>query len=104
MRGIFQKENAHTARKYGIYRHLPTYEKIIRNLVSFYHKKKQEIQLIFLSHGYLILMEMQKDRLVHDQWKENKFQNHKYLAYFYMQDILYGQYFLIVILNSMTIS
>ena len=36
MRGIFQKENAHTARKYGIYRHLPTYEKIIRNLVSFY--------------------------------------------------------------------
>ena len=36
---------------------------------------------------------MQKDRLVHDQWKENKFQNHKYLAYFYMQDILYGQYF-----------
>ena len=38
---------------------------------------------------------MQKDRLVHDQWKENKFQNHKYLAYFYMQDILYGQYFLI---------
>ena len=66
--------------------------------------KKQEIQPIFLSHEYLILMEMQKDRLVHDQWKENKFQNHKYLAYFYMQDILYGQYFLIVILNSMTIS
>ena len=41
MRGIFQKENAHTARKYGIYRHLPTYEKIIRNLVSFYNKKTQ---------------------------------------------------------------
>ena len=39
MRGIFQKENAHTARKYGIYRHLPTYEKIIRNLVSFYKAK-----------------------------------------------------------------
>ena len=38
MQGIFQKENAHTARKYGIYRHLPTYEKIIRNLVSFYNK------------------------------------------------------------------
>ncbi|MFQ4177689.1 UNVERIFIED_CONTAM: hypothetical protein C3P01_13665 [Clostridioides difficile] len=35
MRGIFQKENANKARKYGIYRHLPTYEKIIRNLVSF---------------------------------------------------------------------
>ncbi len=39
MRGIFQKENANKARKYGIYRHLPTYEKIIRNLVSFYEKK-----------------------------------------------------------------
>ena len=69
-----------------------------------YHKKKQEIQPIFLSHGYLILMEMQKDRLVHDQWKENKFQNHKYLVYFYMQVILYGHFFLIVILNSMTMA
>ncbi|MCI3000329.1 hypothetical protein, partial [[Clostridium] innocuum] len=39
MRGIFQKENANKARKYGIYRHLPTYEKIIRNLVSFSLKK-----------------------------------------------------------------
>lgn len=39
MQGIFQKENTDKARKYGIYRHLPTYEKIIRNLVSFYIKK-----------------------------------------------------------------
>ncbi|OFU30245.1 hypothetical protein HMPREF3075_10550, partial [Clostridium sp. HMSC19B11] len=39
MRGIFQKENANKARKYGIYRHLPTYEKIIRNLVSFCYNK-----------------------------------------------------------------
>lgn len=39
MRGIFQKENANKARKYGIYRHLPTYEKIIRNLVSFYESR-----------------------------------------------------------------
>lgn len=39
MQGIFQKENTDKALKYGIYRHLPTYEKIIRNLVSFYHKK-----------------------------------------------------------------
>ena len=38
MQGIFQKENTDKARKYGIYRHLPTYEKIIRNLVSFYIK------------------------------------------------------------------
>lgn len=39
MRGIFQKENANKTRKYGIYRHLPTYEKIIRNLVSFLQKR-----------------------------------------------------------------
>ena len=39
MQGIFQKENTDKALKYGIYRHLPTYEKIIRNLVSFYANK-----------------------------------------------------------------
>lgn len=39
MQGIFQKENTDKALKYGIYRHLPTYEKIIRNLVSFYIQK-----------------------------------------------------------------
>lgn len=39
MQGIFQKENTDKALKYGIYRHLPTYEKIIRNLVSFLYKK-----------------------------------------------------------------
>ncbi|EFP59799.1 hypothetical protein HMPREF0983_03960 [Erysipelotrichaceae bacterium 3_1_53] len=39
MQGIFQKENTDKALKYGIYRHLPTYEKIIRNLVSFYESK-----------------------------------------------------------------
>lgn len=39
MQGIFQKENTDKSLKYGIYRHLPTYEKIIRNLVSFYNKK-----------------------------------------------------------------
>ena len=39
MQGIFQKENTDKALKYGIYRHLPTYEKIIRNLVSFFIKK-----------------------------------------------------------------
>ncbi|RGM76183.1 hypothetical protein DXB94_13730 [Butyricicoccus sp. OM06-6AC] len=40
MQGIFQKENTDKALKYGIYRHLPTYEKIIRNLVSFLIKEK----------------------------------------------------------------
>ena len=39
MQGIFQKENTDKALKYGIYRHLPTYEKIIRNLVSFSNEK-----------------------------------------------------------------
>lgn len=39
MQGIFRKENTDKALKYGIYRHLPTYEKIIRNLVSFLFKK-----------------------------------------------------------------
>ena len=39
MQGIFRKENTDKALKYGIYRHLPTYEKIIRNLVSFYNTK-----------------------------------------------------------------
>lgn len=39
MQGIFQKENTDKALKYGIYRHLPTYEKIIRNLVSFLLEK-----------------------------------------------------------------
>ena len=38
MQGIFRKENTDKALKYGIYRHLPTYEKIIRNLVSFFYK------------------------------------------------------------------
>ncbi|WP_156734595.1 hypothetical protein [[Ruminococcus] gnavus] len=32
---IFQTENADKALKYRLYRHLPAYEKIIRNLVSF---------------------------------------------------------------------
>lgn len=42
MQGIFRKENTDKALKYGIYRHLPTYEKIIRNLVSFSVKKIAE--------------------------------------------------------------
>ena len=43
MQGIFQKENTDKALKYGIYRHLPTYEKIIRNLVSFFSKKFDQL-------------------------------------------------------------
>ena len=51
MQGIFQKENTDKALKYGIYRHLPTYEKIIRNLVSFYEKN------MLRSMGYLWIKE-----------------------------------------------
>ena len=53
MQGIFRKENTDKALKYGIYRHLPTYEKIIRNLVSFYaknsekNKKRAEFSALF---------------------------------------------------------
>ena len=39
MQSIFQTENADKALKYRLYRHLPAYEKIIRNLVSFLIKK-----------------------------------------------------------------
>ena len=49
MQGIFQKENTDKALKYGIYRHLPTYEKIIRNLVSFSEKKR----ILKLSEGLI---------------------------------------------------
>lgn len=53
MQGIFQKENTDKALKYGIYRHLPTYEKIIRNLVSFliknYHISKKNFYRIFFA-------------------------------------------------------
>lgn len=49
MQGIFQKENTDKALKYGIYRHLPTYEKIIRNLVSFYTKNLHIISSRFRS-------------------------------------------------------
>lgn len=45
MQGIFRKENTDKALKYGIYRHLPTYEKIIRNLVSFYIKESNLINM-----------------------------------------------------------
>lgn len=46
MQGIFQKENTDKALKYGIYRHLPTYEKIIRNLVSFSYKKVSKFDYV----------------------------------------------------------
>lgn len=61
MQGIFQKENTDKALKYGIYRHLPTYEKIIRNLVSFYINKLLTIDALFLNedrhtHNIAVLM------------------------------------------------
>ena len=52
MQGIFRKENTDKALKYGIYRHLPTYEKIIRNLVSFYVKNYVRFLSIKMSLYY----------------------------------------------------
>jgi hypothetical protein len=59
MQGIFQKENTDKALKYGIYRHLPTYEKIIRNLVSFYKKKWSNLTVDFAGwQGYNNLLQV----------------------------------------------
>ena len=57
MQGIFQKENTDKALKYGIYRHLPTYEKIIRNLVSFYFTN-QEITVLYAVDFLVLLYEI----------------------------------------------
>lgn len=40
MQCIFRKENVGKARKYRLYRHLTTFEKIIKILMSFYTKKQ----------------------------------------------------------------
>ena len=56
MQGIFRKENTDKALKYGIYRHLPTYEKIIRNLVSFYYEIFG-LDIITKQEGNVILTE-----------------------------------------------
>ena len=80
MQGIFQKENTDKALKYGIYRHLPTYEKIIRNLVSFCIKNgslvisknaspvKMAIVSVqegnkILANGNLYVIELDKDKI-----------------------------------------
>lgn len=59
MQSIFQTENADKALKYRLYRHLPAYEKIIRNLVSFYNKKEADM-LTFIcisaSYSYLYII------------------------------------------------
>ncbi|RHQ09773.1 hypothetical protein DW987_10135 [Ruminococcus sp. AM50-15BH] len=72
MQGIFQKENTDKALKYGIYRHLPTYEKIIRNLVSFYIKSLSYFQVLCsvceaISHTIIspLLPPRQKYRIFH---------------------------------------
>ena len=48
---IFQTENADKALKYRLYRHLPAYEKIIRNLVSFYFEKDGDLYLGLAAYG-----------------------------------------------------
>jgi len=61
MQGIFRKENTDKALKYGIYRHLPTYEKIIRNLVSFCIKNY--INIIMYIKLYMFGLLLKKDIL-----------------------------------------
>lgn len=60
MQGIFQKENTDKALKYGIYRHLPTYEKIIRNLVSFSIKNfiLRVLGLFLVSYSAIVCVEI----------------------------------------------
>ena len=64
MQGIFQKENTDKALKYGIYRHLPTYEKIIRNLVSFFYRKKREKTSNKAIFGFRTFLKYQNIRLL----------------------------------------
>jgi len=67
MQGIFQKENTDKALKYGIYRHLPTYEKIIRNLVSFYMEKIIDVRktawYVFLKKEIILKANLLKGRV-----------------------------------------
>ena len=60
MQGIFRKENTDKALKYGIYRHLPTYEKIIRNLVSFYKHKTDFIREWWEEQDVVTLIKYEK--------------------------------------------
>ena len=61
MQGIFRKENTDKALKYGIYRHLPTYEKIIRNLVSFFIKKSKIYRIKFIDRTTPLIYHAQHD-------------------------------------------
>ncbi|RHE39230.1 hypothetical protein DW740_10780 [Blautia obeum] len=62
MQGIFQKENTDKALKYGIYRHLPTYEKIIRNLVSFSFKSKNR-NVLDVRASLKVGLQMEQDKI-----------------------------------------
>ena len=76
MQGIFQKENTDKVLKYGIYRHLPTYEKIIRNLVSFYKKitgEKEEIDMNELSKVVNAQLQQAAENLVRNRLMSDEF-------------------------------
>lgn len=61
MQSIFQKENADTPCRYRIYRHLPTYEKIIKFNISFYNKKTDiPIEIICLILIYVPILHLYK--------------------------------------------
>ena len=82
MQGIFRKENTDKALKYGIYRHLPTYEKIIRNLVSFYSNKAKKIYF-----NELINI-IKKDNLLFTEAAEiRKYLLKKYNQVYFIDDI-----------------
>lgn len=79
MQGIFQKENTDKALKYGIYRHLPTYEKIIRNLVSFYNKKL----LNKMSNSFFYIKD-EDYKIIREKVTEEKLKE-------YFKDIVHGK-------------
>ena len=70
MQGIFQKENTDKALKYGIYRHLPTYEKIIRNLVSFLNKKKRYVFVFKINNSR---KEFDVNEMIYNKYEEQSF-------------------------------
>ena len=72
MQGIFRKENTDKALKYGIYRHLPTYEKIIRNLVSFFVIKIYNSELLRLRLGKFLHGVSESADLLYDNSVDKK--------------------------------
>lgn len=86
MQGIFQKENTDKALKYGIYRHLPTYEKIIRNLVSF--SKEKRIAKLQMLETDLLEKQIQVEEYI-GQIKKSEIR--MILRFYYIDDLSWVQ-------------